>query len=130
MRFLEKNAPGVEVLTRTYLRSLVRTYFMKQGSVLTPLLGRDGDPRLLHCNQKYLPKVKLRTAHLKRPPPKTVLIKAKDPSDAMSHPSRGGWINISKSKGKTLLNIQKTSQVPLLFNIVTRFRPGVIHPIW
>ena len=32
MRFLEKNAPGVEVLTRTYLRSLVRTYFMKQGS--------------------------------------------------------------------------------------------------
>ena len=32
MRFLEKNAPGVEVLTKTYLRSLVRTYFMKQGS--------------------------------------------------------------------------------------------------
>ena len=38
MRFLEKNAPGVEVLTRTYLRSLVRTYFMKQGSA--PLIRK------------------------------------------------------------------------------------------
>ena len=32
MRFLEKNAPGVEVFIKTYLKFFIKTYFMKQGS--------------------------------------------------------------------------------------------------